>query len=36
VAQENVARAIEYLTSQGRRGLSYELQLTAAERDWVP
>jgi hypothetical protein len=36
VAQENVARAIEYLTSQGRRGLSCELQLTAAERDWVP
>lgn len=36
VGQEDVARTIEYLTGQGRRGLSYELQLTAAERDWVP
>ncbi len=36
VGQEDVARAIEYLTGQGRRGLSYELQLTAADRDWAP
>ncbi len=36
VCQEDVARAIEFLAGQGRRGISYELQLTAAGRAWVP
>jgi len=36
VVDKDVARAIEFLAGQGRRGISYELQLTAAGRAWVP
>jgi NAD(P)-dependent dehydrogenase (short-subunit alcohol dehydrogenase family) len=36
VRPEDVAAAVGFLARQGRRGITYELQLTAAGQDWSP
>jgi len=36
VRPEDVAAAVDFLARQDRRGITYELQLTAAGRDWSP